>query len=294
MPSVKQLATYMQSQLNNAVDANELQQFVWLIFDHLRGYSRLDLMMKAEEELSEAEVDFIHKAVERLQGHEPLQYVLGQTHFMDLVFKVNKNVLIPRPETEELVTWILEEHPAGVSKDRPSEAPHILDIGTGSGCIPITLKKNRPMARVEAWDISEGALETARGNAVLNGVEVDFQLRDVLKYQQYLLSPKHIVVSNPPYVTQREQVKMAQNVLDYEPHLALFVADDAPLLFYRAIAGLSTICLVPGGYLYFEINETYGPEVCEMLKELGFENRVLRKDLSGRDRMVRAIWPASE
>jgi release factor glutamine methyltransferase len=294
MPSVKQLAAYIQSQLNNVVEANERQQFVWLIFDHLRGYSRLDLMMKAEEELSDTEVDFIHKAAERLQGHEPLQYVLGQTHFMDLIFKVNKNVLIPRPETEELVTWILEEHPAGASTDHPTEALHILDIGTGSGCISITLKKNRPMADVEGWDISEGALETARGNAVLNGVEVDFELRDVLKYKQYPLSPKHILVSNPPYVTESEQLRMAQNVLDYEPHLALFVADDAPLLFYRAIAGLATACLVPGGYLYFEINEAYGPEVCEMLKELGFQSIVLRKDLSGRDRMVRAIWPASE
>lgn len=294
MPSVKQLAAYIQSQLKNVVDANELQQFVWLIFDHLRGYSRLDLMMKAEEELSDEEVDFIHKAVERLQGHEPLQYVLGQTHFMDLIFKVNKNVLIPRPETEELVTWILEEHPAGSSKDHRNEAPHILDIGTGSGCIPVSLKKNRPMARVEAWDISAGALETARDNALLNAMEVDFQLRDVLKYHQYPLLSRDIVVSNPPYVTQREQVKMAQNVLDYEPHLALFVADDAPLLFYRAIAGLASECLVPGGYLYFEINEAYGFEVCEMLKGLGFQKIVLRKDLSGRDRMVRAIWPASE
>lgn len=294
MPSVKQLAAYIQSQLKNAVDANELQQFVWLIIDHLRGFSRLDMMMKAEEELSDEEVDFIHKAVERLQGHEPLQYVLGQTHFMDLIFKVNKNVLIPRPETEELVTWILEEHPSGWSNEGASDPLHILDVGTGSGCIPVTLKKNRPMAQVEAWDISAGALETARGNAVLNGVEVDFQLRDVLKYKRYPLLPRHMVISNPPYVTEREQAKMAQNVLDYEPHLALFVADDAPLLFYRAIASLATECLVPGGYLYFEINEAYGPEVCEMLKELGFRSIVLRKDLSGRDRMVRAIWPASE
>ncbi len=292
MPSVKELAAYIHSQLKSVVDANELQQFVWLIFDHLRGFSRLDLMMKAEEEISEAEADFIHTAVERLQGHEPLQYVLGQAYFMDLVIKVNKHVLIPRPETEELVAWILEEHP--IKSAHTHEQPGILDIGTGSGCIPISIKKNRPMARVEAWDISSGALETARGNAELNGVEVDFRLRDVLIYTEYPLSPKHIVVSNPPYVTQSEQAKMAQNVLDYEPHLALFVADDVPLLFYRAIAGLATDCLVPGGYLYFEINEAYGSEVCQMLNGLGFVQVVLRKDLSGRDRMVRAIWPASE
>lgn len=294
MPSVKQLAVYIQSQLKNVVDANELQQFVWLIFDHLRGFSRLDLMMKAEEELSEKEVDFIHKAVERLQGHEPLQYVLGQTHFMDLTFKVDKNVLIPRPETEELVTWILEEHPNGLFNKVAAEQLHILDVGTGSGCIPVTLKKLRPLASVEAWDISEGALEMAKSNALLNDVEVDFLLRDVLNYQQYSLSPKHVLISNPPYVTQSEQAKMAPNVLGYEPHLALFVADDAPLLFYRAIASLGVDCLVPGGYLYFEINEAYGQEVCKMLKELGFQSILLRKDLSGRDRMVRAIWPAFE
>ncbi len=298
MPSIKQLATYIQSHLKKVVDANELQQFVWLIFDHLRGFTRLDLMMKSEEELSGEEVDFIHKAVERLQGHEPLQYVLGQTHFMDLIFKVNKNVLIPRPETEELVTWILEEQSAGQFNDHPNGQTKnqldILDIGTGSGCIPISIKRNLSLARVEAWDVSAEALETARENAVLNGVEVDFQLRDVLKYKAYPLTPKHVVISNPPYVTQKEQAKMAQNVLDYEPHLALFVADDAPLLFYHAIANLAADCLVSGGYLYFEINEAYGHEVCEMLKDLGFHEVELRKDLAGRDRMVRAIWPAFE
>jgi release factor glutamine methyltransferase len=294
MPSVKQLATYIQSQLKSVVDVNELQQFVWLIFDYLRGYSRLDLMMKVEEELNDDEVDFIYKAVERLQGHEPLQYVLGQTTFMDLVLKVNKNVLIPRPETEELVTWILDEHPQAPSNNHFNEALNILDIGTGSGCIPITLKKNRPLARVEAWDISAGALETARGNAMLNGVDVDFEERDVLKFNDYSLVSRHIVVSNPPYVTLKEQAKMGQNVLDFEPHLALFVEDDAPLLFYRAIAKMAIECLVPGGYLYFEINEAYGQEVCSMLKELAFQQIVLRKDLSGRDRMIRAIWPVSD
>ncbi|GAO28985.1 methylase of polypeptide chain release factors [Geofilum rubicundum JCM 15548] len=212
-------------------------------------------MMKGEEKLSNEEVAFIHEAVVRLQGHEPLQYVLGQTHFMDMVFKVNPHVLIPRPETEELVTWILEEAPLDRSSGGSKAPLEILDIGTGSGCIPIALKKNRPWARVEAWDISAEALETARGNALLNHVEVDFQLRDVLNYQKYPLAPRHVVISNPPYVTQSEQTKMAQNVLEHEPHLALFVADDTPLLFYRVIAQMATTCLLPDGCLYFEINE---------------------------------------
>ena len=290
MPSVKELATYIKFNLREIIDDNELQQFVWLIFDHLRAYSRLDLLLKEEEELSDEEVGFIHKAVERLQGHEPLQYVLGQTYFMDMVFKVNRDVLIPRPETEELVTWILDEHPVGHTNDQLN----ILDVGTGSGCIPISLKKYRPMARVEGWDISAEALEIARENALLNCVEVDFQQRDVLNYEGYPLVSRSIVVSNPPYVTQREQAKMAQNVLDFEPHMALFVANEAPLLFYSAIAGMATKCLEPGGYLYFEINEAYGLEVCAMLNELGFHSIIPRKDLSGRNRMVRAIWPASE
>jgi release factor glutamine methyltransferase len=294
MASVKELTVYIKTNLKEVVEPDELHHFVWLIFDHLRGYTRLDLMLKEDEALSDDEVDFIHMAVVRLQGHEPLQYVLGQTHFMDLVFKVNPHVLIPRPETEELVTWILEAHPFGYSAGQSNVPLQIIDIGTGSGCIPIALKKNRPMAQIEGWDVSSGALETAKLNARMNDVKVDFYLRDVLKYKTYTLTPKHVVISNPPYVTYKEQERMAQNVLGYEPHLALFVSDDTPLLFYRTIACLAAECLVPGGSLYFEINEAYGYEVCEMLKKHGFGQITLRKDLSGRDRMVRAIWPVSE
>lgn len=284
MNTVASLSRYIKEQLSGTVEPEELQRFVLLIFDHLRGYNRVDLMMKGKEILSEDEVDIINEAVVRLLKHEPLQYVLGQTEFMGSNIMVNGKVLIPRRETEELVSWILDEH----LNDNIS----VLDIGTGSGCISIAIKQRRPRAVVEAWDISGEALEVAIGNAELNGVEVDFQHRDVLNFRKYELSTKDIVVSNPPYVTEKEKKMMKANVLDFEPHQALFVEDDEPLVFYKAIAELSMVVLRPGGYLYFEINEAYSDELHSILEGFGFKNVVRRKDLSGRWRMVRAIRPA--
>jgi release factor glutamine methyltransferase len=283
MNTVASLSRYIKEQLSETVESEELQQFVLLIFDHLRGYNRVDLMMKGKEILSEDEVYIINEAVARLLKHEPLQYVLGQTEFMGSIIMVNGKVLIPRPETEELVSWILDEH----LNDNIS----VLDIGTGSGCIPIAIKQRRPRALVEAWDISGEALEVAIGNAELNGVEVDFHHRDVLNFRKYELATKDIVVSNPPYVTAKEKKVMKANVLDFEPHQALFVEDDEPLVFYKAIAELAMVVLRPGGYLYFEINEAYGDELHAMLEGFGFKSVVRRKDLSGRWRMVRAIRP---
>lgn len=268
--------------LEGVVDKQERRQFALLLFDFLRGYSRADLVLRECEILTDQETYFLNDAIVRLKANEPVQYIIGRTEFMGLPFNVDKRVLIPRPETEELVSWILDEG--------CDEKIDLLDIGTGSGCIPITLKKHWPKAYVETWDISEDALELAASNARLNEVEVQFSCKNALAE---VPPPQSfdIIVSNPPYVTDKEKTLMADNVLGFEPHLALFVADDKPLMFYDAIALLATHALRKGGRLYFEINEAYGSETVDMLKRLGFSDVELRKDLFGKDRMVRAIWP---
>ena len=216
----------------------------------------------------------------RLQKNEPIQYVLGKETFCGLDFEVDSNVLIPRPETRELVEWIVA--------DRKLDAScRILDIGTGSGCISISLAKFLSGAEVEAWDISEGALEVARRNAVRNAVEVLFRQQDVL----YVLpgdTRYDVIVSNPPYITEKEKLDMDANVLDWEPFTALFVPDADPLLFYRKIAELGLSMLNIGGALYFEINRAYGQETVSMLERLSYKQIELRKDEWGNDRMVKA------
>lgn len=285
MQTIKEATTLIIKSLSPLIGENEARSFVWLLFDYLRGYSRIDLILKDNERLNEEEKNYLDKALLRLMGGEPIQYVLGQTEFMGLTFKVDKRVLIPRPETEELVEWVLS--------DIENHSLNILDIGTGSGCIPITLKKNISRARIEAWDISSDALNLAKVNALLNKVDVDFREVDVLSAEASTTFPFDIVVSNPPYVTIKEKSEMGVNVLDNEPHLALFVSDEEPLLFYNAIARLSKNILKPGGKLFFEINQAYGNDVVKMLEYEGFVETELRKDLSGRDRMIRAIWPGA-
>ncbi|MEO8796210.1 MAG: peptide chain release factor N(5)-glutamine methyltransferase, partial [Daejeonella sp.] len=223
--------------------------------------------------------------LDELKTGKPLQYILGETEFYDLPFKVNPSVLIPRPETEELVDWIIKD-----LLSRKQTKPEILDIGTGSGCIPIALKKNIPEAKVSAIDISGAALETAIKNSVLNKVEVKFHLHDILNTESGFFNDSEfdIVVSNPPYVTLSEKNLMHQNVLEHEPHLALFVDDNDPLIFYKAITKFASAHLKKDGVLYLEINENLGGETVSLLKGFGFKNVELRKDLPGKDRMIRA------
>jgi release factor glutamine methyltransferase len=282
---VKTVGDYVQhieNTLESAVGRAEARQFALLLFDYLRGYSRAQMVLYKDEVVTGGEVQFLDNAIVRLLNHEPVQYVIGQTEFLGLVFRVDQRVLIPRPETEELVLWVFEEF--------SGHACNVLDIGTGSGCIPITIKKHWNKAQVDAWDVSVDALSLASDNAQLNGVDVNFLLRDVLVVEVNL-SSYDLIISNPPYITESEKELMASNVLNFEPSIALFVEDDSPLLFYRRIADLSTRALRPGGRLYFEINEAFGSDVCDMLRAFGFLDVALRKDLSDRDRMVRAIWP---
>ena len=244
------------------------------------GFSSLELYGGKDKEFSEKHRSVLTEMIRRLQKNEPIQYIIGIESFFGLTFEVNPNVLIPRPETQELVSWIIEDY-------QSDDSVRILDIGTGSGCIPISLGKQLSKAEVESWDISEGALEVASRNCVRNGVKVLLRQKDVLK-----ATPEgnlyDVIVSNPPYITNKEKVEMESNVLDWEPSLALFVPDEDPLLFYRKIAQLGCDMLKEGGSLYFEINRAYGEETILMLKELGYAQIELKKDSWGNDRMIKA------
>ncbi len=244
------------------------------------GFSTLELYGGKDKEFSEKHRSVLTEMIRRLQKNEPIQYIIGIESFFGLTFEVNPKVLIPRPETQELVSWIIEDY-------QSDESIRILDIGTGSGCIPISLAKQLSKAEVESWDISEGALEVASRNCERNGVKVLLRQKDVLKAAPEG-NPYDVIVSNPPYITNKEKTDMEVNVLDWEPSLALFVPDEDPLLFYRKIAQLGCDMLKEGGSLYFEINRAYGEETVLMLKELGYAQIELKKDSWGNDRMIKA------
>lgn len=244
------------------------------------GFSTLELYGGKDKEISGKRRDVLDEMIGRLQKNEPIQYIIGKETFCGLVFEVNPQVLIPRPETRELVNWIVEDC-------RQRKSCRILDIGTGSGCISISLAKLVLGAEVESWDISEGALQVASRNGERNGVEVLFRRKDVLTARPEGVR-YDIIVSNPPYITEREKADMDANVLEWEPSAALFVPDEEPLLFYRKIAELGCEMLVEGGSLYFEINRAYGKETMQMLEALGYRNLELKKDSWGNDRMIKA------
>ncbi len=228
------------------------------------------------------ESDTLQEIEARLLNNEPVQYILGQADFYGLKFKVSPAVLIPRPETEELVYWILENQ---ITKN-----PSIIDIGTGSGCIPITLKKKIPQATISAIDVSRTALDIAKTNAVLNKVAVSFILSDILEERLWSsLDTYDIIVSNPPYIPHKEKVLMPKQVLDYEPDLALFVENDEPLIFYKKIGQFALKHLNQGGELYYECNEFNAKEVATLLRQIGFQKVELAKDLEGKERMIRAL-----
>lgn len=258
---------------------NEIMNLSRLVIEHVTGYSIPVLLSDKSKKITPAQEQIIHKITQRLQTSEPIQYILGKTEFYGLPFIVNENVLIPRPETEELVELIINEN--------QRSAPTIIDIGTGSGCIAVALKKWLPDAAVCAWDFSETALSVAKKNADLNQIDITFEQIDVLRDPIPNIKPD-VIVSNPPYVLSSEKENMNKNVLDYEPHSALFVPDDNSLLFYIRIADIALQLLNPGGKLYLEINRLKGQATKEMLKEKGFDNVKVFKDMSGNDRMVTA------
>jgi release factor glutamine methyltransferase len=265
-------------------DQQEINSIKYLVLSDISNLSKAQLRAFQDKELSEDAAEKLQNIISRLQTGEPVQYILGHTEFYGLPFKVNPSVLIPRPETEELVEWVLSE-----VRGQKSEVGSILDIGTGSGCIPITLKKHLPQTQVSGLDISPAALQTAMQNALLNEVEVEFIEADILNPPIAIRNTQYaIFISNPPYVTEHEKQDMHQNVLSHEPHSALFVPNADPLLFYRAIADFAVEHLQPNGLLFFEINENLGKETVELLAAKGFKDIELRQDMRGMDRMIRA------
>ncbi len=275
--TMKQTIKDIRDDLSELYPKEEIDSFIFLIFNHIYSFRKIDLLISPDFDVSIADKAKISDWVDRLKKYEPIQYVLGVTEFYGLKFRVTEDVLIPRQETEELVDLIVKRY--------RNFAPKILDIGSGSGCIPIALKKNLPMADIWSCDISPDALSIARENAELNSVDVSFSLFDILSSDDFPATGFEVIVSNPPYVTEREKALMHSNVLDYEPHLALFVTDQEPLLFYNNILKRSKKLLKNDGAIFFEINEAYGLEVKSLLVDNGFDAEIV-KDINGKDRIV--------
>ncbi len=279
---LKQFRIHFFESLKGIHDENEVESFFFILTEYLHNLKRIDLALNPSFEISEAEVQKWESIISELKTEKPIQYIIGETWFYDSKFYVNEHTLIPRPETEELVDWIF----ATEKKNDKKEKLTILDIGTGTGCIPISLKKNLPQAEVSAIDVSEEALKVAQRNALENKVEINFILQNILETED-LKQQFDIIVSNPPYVRNMEKQEIKKNVLAFEPHLALFVEDNDALLFYRKIAQLALKSLTPNGLLFFEINQYLGKETVELLENLGFKNIELKKDIYGNDRMIK-------
>jgi release factor glutamine methyltransferase len=281
---LKEFKLLFSESLSETYPKKEIDSFFFILMEEKLKLQRIDTVLNPDFLIDTATVVVLKIILKRLQKEEPIQYILGKTEFYGLPFLVDKNTLIPRPETEELVEWILSEIQKiqGGNQKTPLA---ILDIGTGTGCIPITLAKNTVNTVITAIDISAAALRVAKKNAVLNSVPVNFIMLNILKTTQ-LPQKYNLIVSNPPYVRELEKVEISANVLENEPHLALFVANKNPLVFYDKIADLAKQQLNENGMLFFEINQYLGKETVKMLEEKGFQNIQLKKDLSGNDRML--------
>jgi release factor glutamine methyltransferase len=277
---------YMINRLCKIYPAGEAKSIARVVFEDVLQLNPINFFLEAKNEVDPSTHTRLEQIVKRLLQHEPVQYITGTAYFYGLKFKVTPNVLIPRPETEELVKWVLLD----LKGNFYTKTPKIIDIGTGSGCIAIALKRNYANATVFALDKSEDALVVARGNALKNDVKISFIKDDILKkilhHEQY-----DVIVSNPPYIKISEQRNISPNVINYEPHTALFVDNDDALLFYKAISKFASDVLNSGGHLYFEINESLGMEVKQLLEASGFLDVIMRKDLNGKERMIRCTSP---
>ena len=278
---IKEYRSYFIQGLTPIFDEGEAESFFYLILEDKQQLRRIDLALHPDLTFSDNEIKVWNSILEQLKQEIPVQYLLGKTSFYGLDFEVNADVLIPRPETEELVDWIIKS----IRILQNSKSLKILDIGTGSGCIAISLTKNIPNAEVFAIDVSEKALATAQKNAAINKVEVTFIHKNILETAD-LEQQFDIIVSNPPYVRNLEKQEIKKNVLDNEPHLALFVEDNDALIFYRKIAELAQKNLSENGQLFFEINQYLGKEMIDLLEKMNFKNIELRKDIYGNDRMI--------
>ncbi len=288
---VKQYRKYFNETLKTIYPITEIDSFFFLLLEEYLGFRRVDIVLKSDFKIPQETLNLLQSATKQLEQEIPLQHIIGKTEFYGLPFVVNKHVLIPRPETEELVAWVVSESSRfktfNTSTKQTTETKQlkILDIGTGSGCIPISLKKQLPFAKISAIDISKEALSVAKKNAVLNNVDIHFILQDILKTvtldQHY-----DIIISNPPYVRELEKKELKNNVLKNEPHVALFVENDNPLIFYAKIAELAKNYLNKNGLLFFEINQYLGTETIDLVNKKELKNIQLKKDMFGNDRMI--------
>ena len=294
--TIKSYRAHFSKALSSLYPKTEIASFFFILVEEYLNLKRIDITLNPDFKISDEKVLLLDTALKRLKNEEPIQYIIGATEFYGFPFLVDKSTLIPRPETEELVEWILLET-TKLQSNQVSKSLQILDIGTGSGCIPISLAKNLPAATISAVDISVDALKIATKNATLNKVKVKFiegNILDIYAFNQILKQDLYnqvkfdIIVSNPPYVRELEKTEIQNNVLLNEPHLALFVTNENPLIFYDKIADLAKQHLSKNGLLFFEINQHLGEETIKILAEKGFKNIKLRKDLFGNDRMIKA------
>ena len=278
---VKDIRNHYCEQLCSIYDKDEANAMILILLEHYFNINRVKMALEPQLRLSESEMLTFHFAVKDLLKNKPIQYIIGKTEFCDLKFKVNENVLIPRPETSELVHLIVNSQQPTANSQQS-----ILDIGTGSGCIAISLAKMISGSEVYALDISEKALEVAKENAVNNNVNVTFIHDDILSLKNKIDTKFDIIVSNPPYVRELEKAEMRDNVLNWEPHNALFVSDNNPLIFYRIILEFAKSHLKENGEIWFEINEFLGKEMTELCNEMGFSQVEVFNDFRGKERVL--------
>lgn len=278
---LKDFRTFFNEELSDLYPKTEIDTFFFRTIEHILNLQLTDVFTKQDLLIDDANMTVLKSIIVRLQKEDPIQYILGETEFYGYRFKVNSDVLIPRPETEELVSWVKD-----TIENKRTELS-ILDIGTGSGCIAISIQKEVPTVTVTAFDISDKALVTAKQNAELNEANVNFIHHDILSNTP-INEKFDVIISNPPYVRELEKVEIKNNVLNNEPHLALFVDDNNPLLFYKRITDVALTNLNENGVLFFEINQYLGEETKQMLLDKGFKNVVLKNDLFGNHRMIKA------
>jgi len=283
---LKEFKLFFNEALSAIYPKTEIDSFFFILMEEKLKLQRIDTVLKPDFLITEKNLIDLKNIVKRLQKEEPIQYILGSTEFYGLQFLVNENTLIPRTETEELIAWVIDEIKV-LANNKITELS-ILDIGTGTGCIPISLAKNLTSLNISAIDISTEALLIAKQNAILNKVTIEFIELDILNAES-LPQEYDIIISNPPYVRELEKEEIKNNVLENEPHLALFVADENPLIFYNKIADLAKQQLSENGMLFFEINQYLGKETVSMLVKKGFKNIQLKKDLFGNDRMIKCV-----
>ncbi len=292
--TIKQHRAHFNKSLKHLYPTSEIDSFFFLILEEYMGLKRIDIVLKSDFFIDKKSLNLMQIATKQLEQEIPIQYIIGKTEFFGLPFHVNKEVLIPRPETEELVEQVLKKvsliKTCNSSKNETIKEKQlkVLDIGTGSGCIAISLKKQLPSSEVSALDVSNKALRVAKKNAFLNNVDINFVHQDILKTND-LDKLYDVIISNPPYVRELEKKEIKNNVLNNEPHLALFVDNKNPLLFYNKIAELAKKFLIKNGQLHFEINQYLGKETIKLLAEKGFKNIQLKKDIFGNDRIITAF-----